>query len=91
MGLTIVKWKGIVTADAFLDHVKRLTSDPDWPPHKRLQLADLRAASLDGSMDHAAFKEAADLYGRHANKLASLKGAAVAGNNFHKAIEGMIP
>lgn len=52
-GFTVVLWDGVVTADAFLAHVRRLSSDADWPPSRRLHLSDLRHTALDASMDEA--------------------------------------
>ena len=31
-GCTLVLWDGVVTADEFLAHVRRLSSNADWPP-----------------------------------------------------------
>jgi hypothetical protein len=86
-GYTLVLWDGVVTASEFLTHVRRLSSDADWPPPKRLHLSDLRIASLDASMDEAILQAAADLYGQHLDKIASMKVAIVADNAFWKAIE----
>jgi len=86
-GYTLVLWVGVVTADEFLTHVRRLSSDADWPPPGRLHFADLRIASLDASMDEAILQAAADLYGQHPDKIASMKVAIVADNAFWKATE----
>jgi hypothetical protein len=86
-GYTLVLWVGVVTADEFLTHVRQLSSDADWPPPGRLHFADLRIASLDASMDEVILQAAADLYGQHPDKIASMKVAIVADNAFWKAIE----
>jgi hypothetical protein len=86
MGTTLVVWEGIVTADDFLAHVRRLSSDADWPPPRRLHLSMLQMASLDASMDDAAMGKAADLYGKHRNEIANMKAAIVAGGAFWKAV-----
>ncbi len=85
-GFTVVLWDGVVTADAFLAHVRRLSGDADWPPPKRLHLSDLRAASLDVSMDEAIIEKAAEIYGTHQDKIAGMKVAIVAGEPFNKAV-----
>jgi hypothetical protein len=84
-GIIFVLWDGAVTADEFLAHVQRLFSDAEWPPHRRLHLSDLRAASVGTSIDEATLQTAADLYGKHP-KVASLKVAIVAGEAFEKAV-----
>jgi hypothetical protein len=86
-GYTLVLWEGVVTADEFLTHVRRLSSDADWPPSGRLHFSDLRTASLDASMDEAILQAAADLYSQHPDKIASMKVAIVANNAFWKAVE----
>jgi hypothetical protein len=85
-GFTVVLWDGVVTADAFLAHVRRLSADADWPPPKRLHMSDLRAASLDVSMDEATIEKAAEIYGTHQDKIAGMKVAIVAGKSFNKAV-----
>ena len=86
-GYTIVLWEGVVTADEFLTHVRRLSSDAAWPPLGRLHLSDLHTASLDASMDAAILQAAADLYGQHPDKIANTKVAIVAHSAFWKAVE----
>jgi len=86
-GFTLVHWDGVVAAADFLAHVQRLSSDADWPPFRRLHISDLRNTSLDASMDHAALEAAAEIYGRHSDKLANLKVAVVADEAFWKAVD----
>ena len=86
-GYTLVVWEGVVTADEFLAHIRRLSSDTDWPPPRRLHLSDLHTASLDASMDEAILQAAAHLYGQHPDKIASMKVAIVATSAFWKAVE----
>ena len=86
-GYTLVVWEGVVTADEFLAHIRRLSSDTDWPPPRRLHLSDLHTASLDASMDEAILQAAAHLYGQHLDKIASMKVAIVANSAFWKAVE----
>ena len=84
-GVTLALWHGVVTADAFLAHVRRLCSDPDWPPRQRLHLTDLSAALFDSSMDNATIEKAAQIYGQHHAKLMNMKVAIVAHKGFEKA------
>jgi hypothetical protein len=79
-GITLALWEGLVTAEEFLAHVRRLTSDPDWPPPRRLHFADLRSTSLDASIDEGILETAADLYARRLERLAGMKAAIVAGS-----------
>jgi len=85
-GLTVVLWEGVVTADEFLAHVRRLTSDADWPPPKRLHLSHLRFTSLDASMDDVTIEKAAHLYGNHLETGVTMKVAIVASEAFKKAV-----
>ena len=85
-GLTVVLWEGVVTADDFLAHVRRLSSDADWLPPKRLHLSHLRFTALDASMDAAIIEKAAHLYGNHLEKGVNLKVAIVASEAFKKAV-----
>jgi hypothetical protein len=86
IGATFVLWEGIVTADDFLAHIRRLTSDPEWPPPKRLHLSMLHTATLDPSMDDGMVERAVDLYGKHQSKLADMRAAIVAGDAFKSAV-----
>lgn len=86
LGATFVVWAGVVGADEFLAHVRRLSSDADWPPPGHLHLSDLRTASLDPSLDDATISEAAVLYARHRHKIEKMKVAIVAGTAFDKAV-----
>lgn len=86
MGATLVVWGEVVTADDFLAHVRRLSSDADWPPSSRLHLSDLRMTSLDASLDEAVIEKAANLYGQHRHKIANMRVAVVAGEAFRKAV-----
>lgn len=86
IGATLVVWSGVVTADEFLAHVRRLSADPDWPPPGRLHLADLRMASLDASLDESTIEKAANLYAQHRQKIENMKVAVVAGEAFKQAV-----
>jgi hypothetical protein len=85
-GLAVVLWEGVVTADDFLAHVRRLCSDADWPPPQRLHLSHLGFTSLDASMDAAIIEKAAHLYGNHLQTGVNLKVAIVASEAFKKAV-----
>jgi hypothetical protein len=84
--VTFVLWNGLVTGEQFLTHAQRMTADPDWPPKRRLHLSDLRAATVDVSIDEAVLKQAAAIFGRHGS-LPQLRVAIVAGPWFEKANE----
>jgi hypothetical protein len=86
-GITFVRWDGVVTAEDFIAHVLRLTSDASWPPPGRLHLSDLRSASLDiAKVDEAILEKAAKLFGRHPEKIAKMKAAIVANEAFKKSV-----
>jgi len=84
--LTVALWEGVVTADEFLAHVRRLCSDADWPPPKRLHLSHLRSTALDASIDDAIIDKAAHLYGTHLETGENMKVAIVASDAFKKAV-----
>jgi len=81
-GVAFVVWDGLVTADEWLAHVRRLLADADWPPDRRRHLSDLRTATPDASIDEVVLKQAADLFGP---QVANLRAAIVAGDAFEKA------
>ena len=83
-GIAFVLWDGVVTADEWLAHVRRVLADAAWPPDGRMHLTDLRTATPDVSIDEAVLKQVADLYGTHP-KIADLRVAIVAGDAFVKA------
>jgi hypothetical protein len=83
-GIVFVVWDGVVIADEWLAHIRRLLADATWPPDGRMHLSDLRTATPDASIDEAVMKEAADLFGTHP-KLPNLRVAIVAGDAFVKA------
>jgi hypothetical protein len=85
LGVTFVVWAGVITAQDWLDHIRQLSADADWPPDKRLHLTDLRNASLDASIDEAAIHQASELFGSIPN-WANMKVAIVADETFHTAV-----
>lgn len=86
-------WDGVVTADEFLTHMRRMISDPDWPSSRRIQISDMQSASADATIDQSVLRHAAFLLGEHPDKLANAKVAIIAGGEFMKAssLEGMLP
>ena len=86
MGATLVVWDDAITANEFLSHVQRLSSDAAWPPAGRLHLSDLRTATLDASLDERIVEQAAEFYGRQQPKIANMKVAIVAGIAFQHAV-----
>ena len=84
-GVTYVVWDGVVTAELYIAHVKRLLADPDWPPARGLHLSDLRSTSLDPSIDKAVLEKAVGMFAEHP-KISTVKTAIVAHAAFHKAL-----
>lgn len=84
LGLTLVRWYGLVTAEEFLAHTHKLTSDSDWPPFKSLHLADLRTVTLHESVDDNILLQIAEIYRVHP-KVRNFKVAVVAGEAFDRA------
>ena len=77
-GVAFVLWDGLVKADEWLTHVRRLVADPAWPQSRALHLSDLRSADIDESINQAVLTEAAGLFGSH-NRIQQLRAAIVAG------------
>ena len=84
-GLTYVVWDGVVAAEQYIAHVKRLLADPDWPPARGLHLSDLRSTSLDSTIDRAVLEKAVGMFAEHP-KISTVKTAIVAHAAFHKAL-----
>ena len=85
LGMTLVRWYGLVTANDFLAHTTRLYSDVAWPPEKHLHLTDLRTARLDRSLDERILVKIAEVYRRHP-KIARFRVAVLASNLFKEAM-----
>ena len=84
-GVTYVVWDGVVTAELYIAHVKRLLADPDWPPARGLHLSDLRSASLDSTIDKTVLEKAVAMFREHP-KTPTVKTAIVAHEAFHQAL-----
>ena len=84
LGLTLVRWHGMVTAEEFLAHTQKLSTDSHWPPSKYLHLADLRTATLHESVNQDMLFKIAEMYSVHPN-VWRLKVAIVAAEAFDKA------
>ena len=86
LGLTLVRWHGMVTAEEFLAHTHKLSTDSHWPPSKYLHLADLRTATLHESVNQDILLKIAEMYSVHP-KVRSFKVAIVApAEAFNKAL-----
>ena len=84
-GITLTVWDGAVKPAEWLAHLERMLADADWPGRRRIQISDLRTASVEG-IDEATLKAAADLLGQD-TQIANMKAAIVAGEAFKKAAQ----
>jgi hypothetical protein len=84
-GITYVIWDGVVAAEQYIAHVKRLLADPGWPPARGLHLSDLRTASLDSTIDKTVLENAVAMFAEHP-KISIVRTAIVAHAAFHKAL-----
>jgi len=84
-GLTLVRWHGMVTAEEFLAHAHKLSTDPQWPPSKYLHLSDLRTATLHESVNEDILLKIAEMYSVHP-RVRNFKVAIVAAEAFDKAV-----
>jgi len=85
VGMTFVRWSGLVTASDFLAHTARLYADAGWPPQKHLHLTDLRDARFDRSITEPLLVKMAEVYKRHPS-IERFKVAMVASNFFGQAM-----
>ncbi len=85
-GVSLVVWDGMITAEEFLAHARRICADPDWPTGRRRHLTDLRSGTLDASITLPVLQQAADIYGAHPS-IASLKVALVSAPNYREAVQ----
>lgn len=84
-GVTYVVWDGVVAAEQYISHVKRLLADPEWPPSRGLHLSDLRSTTLDSTIDKSVLEKAVGLFAEHP-KISIVKTAIVAHEAFHQAL-----
>ena len=85
VGVTYVVWDGVVVAEQYIAHVKRLLADPDWPPDRGLHLSDLRSTSLDPTIDKAVLEKTVSMFAEHP-KISTVKTAIVAHAAFQRAL-----
>lgn len=85
LGLTLVRWHGMVTADEFLAHTHKLSTDSHWPPSKYLHLADLRTATLHESVNQDILLKIAEMYSVHPKVRSFKVGIVVTAEAFYKA------
>ena len=85
IGMTFVRWSGLVTASDFLAHTTRFLADASWPPHKHLHLSDLREARWDSSITEHLLVKIAEIYKRHP-RIERFRVAILASNFFAQAM-----
>ena len=86
LGLTLVRWHGMVTAEEFLAHTHKLSTDSHWPPSKYLHLADLRTATLHESVNQDILLKIAEMYSVHPKVRSFKVGIVVTAEAFYKAV-----
>jgi len=86
LGFSLTLWRNVVTAEEFLDHLRRMTSDPAWPEAKKRHVSQLSYAQLDASIDDDVVSRAAGLFGQQRHKLWGLRVAIIPDGAFEKAI-----
>jgi hypothetical protein len=84
-GISYILSYGPFVGEDYLRLIQRLTSDPDWPPRRRLQLTDARLASANTPLDEATMQKAVDLYNVDPEKLIGFRAATVAHETFERA------
>jgi hypothetical protein len=89
--LVLVAWDGIVSLDQWRTHIVRMLGDPGYQA-ARLQLSDVRTASLDKTIDDAALHEMAEHIDGWRPVIAQKKIAILPGTDWDRAkvFEGLI-
>ena len=83
LGLTIVVGDGIVTAEDWRAHVRRMTGDPVWPVG-RLGLTDQSTADTS-AISGDDIRESATAFGSLGRQVSRRKGAIVAGDAAYRS------
>lgn len=83
-GIVYVFWRGSIKAIDFIEHVRRMTSDQDWRSSAKLQIADLRHAAADDSIDNDVLEEAGAYYGKYLDRMSMLRVAIVTTTELEK-------
>ena len=83
LGLTIVVGDGVVTTEDWRAHVRRMTSDPEWPVG-RLGLTDLSTADTS-AISGDDIREIATAFGSLDRQVSRRKGAIVAGDAAYRS------
>ena len=82
--IIFVRWKGVVTADEWFEHIQRLIADPLWPSISAM-LVDLHSITDVSSIEEAEIEHAVALFNSVPDSLSNKKVAVVAGNAFWKS------
>ena len=85
LGATFVVYDGKLTRQDLIDHARRISADPDWPPRRRLQLADVSTYHNPEQLPKPAITEIADFWGKRLDQVGEMHLAVVATLAFDNA------
>ena len=82
--IVFVAWKGVVTADVWFEHIKKLIADTHWPSVSAM-LVNLQSITDVSSIGEAEIQHAVALFNSIPEALSNKRIAAVAGDAFWKS------
>ena len=82
--IVFVAWKGVVTADVWFEHIKKLIADTHWPSISAM-LVNLQSITDVSSIGEAEIQHAVALFHSIPEALSNKRIAAVAGDAFWKS------
>jgi len=83
-GIIYIVWDDVVTWQAWLNQIEKITSDPLWQSSHRF-LADLRSVTDTSTIGLAEVAEAVKAFSADRNSLLYKRGAVIALNEFVRA------
>jgi hypothetical protein len=81
--LAVVVWDGLVTSDAWREHLQRMLIDPNYAPMQS-QITDLRYSSISPTISDDQIKAMVDLMESQRKNISLSKFAIVAGSEWNK-------
>ena len=81
--LAVVVWDGLVTAEAWREHLQRMLIDPDYAPMQS-QITDLRYSSISPTISDDQIRAMVDRIDSQRKNISLSKFAIVAGSEWNK-------
>ena len=84
LDLTIVRWRGEIRLEQWLEHLARLIADPSYA-RTRMHVTDIRFASLDPAIGEAEMRRVVDFLRARPALFENRRVAVLAANEFPRA------